>query len=178
MSLSLHSARLACTVSASLILSACASAGEYPSLARRDAERIAGSALPAAPQSLPPELPLPPEAGLVARLESLESRARAADARFRSQRGRADALVSAAGGAQRGTESWSIATVAVSGLESARSEAMIALAELDGLHAAERVARPNEQSGDGLAIAASRERVLDIVAAQDQVITALAAQMR
>lgn len=167
---------LACAVSASLLLSACASPGDYPSLARRDAERIAGSAEPATPEPVAPA-PAAPDAGLLARLEAIEARARTADARLRQQRPRAETLVAAASGAARGSESWSVATVALSGLESARSDAMLALAEVDALHAAERVARPNEQSGDGLAIAASRGRVLEIVAGQDGIIAALAARM-
>lgn len=170
-------APLACALSSVLLLSACAAPGDYPSLARRDAERIAGSAEPATPEPVAPALPASPDAGLLARLEGIEARARAADARLREQRARAESLVAAASGAARGSESWSVATVALSGLESARSDAMLALAELDALHAAERLTSPNEESGDGLAIAASRGRVLEIVAAQDGVIAALAARM-
>ena len=171
-------APLACALCASLLLSACASPGEYPSLARRDAERIGGSAEPATPEPQMPSVPADPDAGLLARLEAIEVRARAADARLRQQHPRAESLVTAASGAAPGSEAWSVATVALSGLESARSDAMLALAEVDGLHAAERVAQPNEQSGDGLAIAALRGRVLEIVTAQDSLIAALAARMR
>ena len=178
MNRSFPAAPLACALSTALLLSACAAPGDYPSLARRDGERIAGSAEPAAPEPVTPAPPATPDARLLARLDAIEARARAADARLREQRPRAESLVAAASGAARGSESWSVATVALSGLESARSDAMLALAEVDALHAAERVAHPNAQSGDGLAITASRARVLEIVAAQDSVIAALAARMR
>lgn len=170
-------AALAFALSAALLLTACASPGDYPSLARRDAERIAGSAEPATPIPATPPPPAAPDAGLLARLEAIEARARAADLRLRQQRPRAELLVAAASGAAPGSESWSVATVALSGLESARSDAMLALADIDALHAVERLAHPNEQSGDGLAIAAARDRVLENVAAQDGVIAALAARM-
>ncbi|HMO67153.1 MAG TPA: hypothetical protein PKE25_00535, partial [Novosphingobium sp.] len=168
-------APLASAVCASLLLTACTAPGDYPSLARRDAERIGSPAQPAPAQ---PARPVAADAAVVARLEAIEARAQAADARLRQQRARAESLVSAARGAAPGSEAWSVATVALSGLESARSDAMLALADVDALHATERLAHPNEQSGDGLAIAASRERVLAIVAAQDAVIAALAARMR
>ena len=171
-------APLGLALCASLLLPACSSPGDYPSLARRDAERIAGSVEPAAPEPRPPVPAAAPDGGLLVRLEGIEARARTADVRLRQQRPRAETLIAAASGAARGSESWSVATVALSGLESARSDAMLALAEVDALHAAERVAHPNEQSGDGLAITASRARVLEIVAAQDSVIAALAARMK
>ena len=109
------------------LLGACAAAGEgYPSLATRDIERTGGvmEVEPAPP-------PAPPAPSTLATLEELEATARAAHADFLAAAPRARALTSAARGAARGSERWSVAQVAIADLESTRSEAMIALADLD-----------------------------------------------
>ena len=165
-------------LSASLLLAACASPGDYPSLARRDAERFPQTAEPVARRPAGP-VPAQSVAGpaLRAQLHGLEERARTAHARFLRERSRAIALVAAGAGAARGSESWSVATIALSGLESARSDTMVALADLDSLLAADRVAHPNEQSGDGYAIAASRENVIALVGEEDRILAGLAARL-
>lgn len=162
---------------ASLLVGACATPGYYPSLARRDAERFPQTAEPVAMPATPAPGQAVPDAALVDRLRTLEQRAQSAHARFLRERGRAATLVAAGAGTGRGSESWSVATVALSSLESARSETMIALADLDSLLAADRVAHPNEQSGDGVAIAASRENVIALVAEEDRVLAGLAARL-
>lgn len=153
-----------------LPLAACASdAGEYPSLARRPAERVSGEAPVVVPTPEPVATPDPLVTG---QLESLVVKARSADAKFHQRESRARALVGAAAGAAIASESWSVATIALSDLESARSDAMVALAELDTMYAATRI-----EAADASAIAAARESVMALVADQDKVIDALFARM-
>ncbi|MFM5885084.1 MAG: hypothetical protein ACKOQ3_07145 [Novosphingobium sp.] len=153
-----------------LALSACArDQGEYPSLARRPAERISGTAPVVTP---PPEAPQPP-AEVTGQLDGLVAKARAADARFRAALPRAQALVGAAAGAAVASESWSVATVALADLESQRSQAMIALADLDALYAAEGIKLANTT-----AIAAARDQVIAIVSAEDDSLNALKGRLR
>lgn len=161
-----------------LLLAACASAGDYPSLARRDAERISATADPVQTDPSVPVALVSPDASLVDRLAHLESQAESAHRRFHDQLGRTEALVGEAHRAEIASESWSVASVALAGLEAARSESMIALAELDGLHAAERVAHYNTESGDGQAITALRDRVMALVAEEDRILADLRGQIR
>lgn len=160
--------RAGATAPVLLLLAACASTGDYPSLSVRDAERAKGSAEPVASPPVPIAQTVPPDASLVERLARLVAQAESAHGRFMGQRASAEVLVGTARDAAVASESWSVATIALAGLESARSDTMIALTELDGLLAADRVAHYNEQSGDGQAIAASREKVLALVAEEDQ----------
>jgi len=122
------------TVAAALALSlsGCASA-DYPSLAIRPAERISGTAQPVTPQPAPPTAPVVPSASVSGRAAQLVAQAQAAHRRFLGRRAETERLVGSARGSTVASEAWSVATIAVSGLESARSDAMIALAELDGL---------------------------------------------
>jgi hypothetical protein len=66
------------------------------------------------------------------------------------------------------SESWSVATVAMADLESARSEAMVVLADLDGLWAAARVAATPAD-----AILEARARVIELVGTEDAVLLTL-----
>lgn len=150
-----------------LALAACAKdAGTYPSLARRPAERVSGTAPVVTPA--PDATPAPPSSELTDRLDRLVAEARSADARFRQNSARTRNLVSAASGAAPGSEGWAVATVAVSDLESQRSQAMIALADLDALYAAETVA-----GSDASAIARARDQVIAMVGEEDAVLNEL-----
>lgn len=147
-----------------LSLAACAGAsGEYPSLERRPMERITATYSPSAPAT-PQPLPQP-SAEITGKLEPLIAKARSADARFREKEGRARSLAGSAAGARIGTESWNIATVAVSELEAARGEAMIALTELDLLYN-DTVLR-GEDAG---AIQAARDTVTALIDQEDKVL--------
>lgn len=153
-----------------VLLSACAKdQGEYPSLARRPAERVSGTAPVVTP---PPPAPQPP-VEVTGQLDGLIAKARAADAKFRDAVPRARSLVSAAAGAAVASESWSVATVALADLESQRSQAMIALADLDALYAAEGI-----KQSDTRAIAAARDAVIAIVAGEDEVLNDLKGRLR
>ncbi len=92
-------------------------------------------------------------------------------------------MVAAGRASAPGSEAWALATVALADLEGARSEAMIALADLDQIYAAEQIggtettgSAPQAASGDGLAIAAARDQVVALVAEEDAVLAALKAR--
>jgi hypothetical protein len=178
-------------ITALVLLSGCAAQGEFPSLAKRPAELaleaapVATAAVPATPERITgsgtPVAPAPGatatdqavSADLATRLRDLNESARAAHERFAAKRPRAATLVGAASGAAVASEAWSVATVAVADLESARSDAMISLGELDRLYAAERI-----DGGDGGAIAAVRDQVTAWVADEDAVLAELGARLK
>lgn len=154
----------ACAV---LVLGACTTSdGPYPSLAKRPGERITASWPPAPPSSGVPPPPLDP--AIVGRLDLLVAQVRGSDARFHAKEGRTRALVAAAGRAPMGSEAWSVATVAVSELEAARAEAMVAMSELDSLYVDART-----QGRDVAQIAAARDQALAIIGQQDRVLESL-----
>lgn len=151
------------------LLGACASNdGKYPSLARRDIERTSG-ALP------PPAEPAPLKplaAGIRARAAELAADVRGAHARFMSRRALTAELVAAARGSAVASETWSVATVALSQLEASRSEALVAVAALDRIHIDERMA-----GSDVAPLEAILAEAKEILAEEDAVIAALGAQL-
>jgi hypothetical protein len=159
-------------------LGACAAAKDYPSLQRRPAERMTGSAPVVSPQK-PPLPPSVPGLELGSRLARLVEQARTAHERFASKRANAERLVAAGGGGEPGSEGWSVATVALSDLESARSDAMLALAELDELYATETIVA--SQTGDKAkttAIAGARDQVIALIGEEDGILAHLRERMR
>lgn len=152
-------------------LGACATPSEeYPSLAIRDAERVSGTLQPAPPA---PYVPPPTPPAVLDRLDQLTGEAASAHQAFLAEAPRARSAVAAARGAQVGAESWSVAQVAVAGLESARSRAMIALADLDRLYVDAAV------GGEELdRIGAARDRVNSQVEEQNATIDGLLGQLR
>jgi hypothetical protein len=161
-----------------LVLAGCAATSDYPSLERRPAERASGTATPVTPEA-PPVAPAPPSPELTSRLAQLVEQARAAHQRFAARRGGAERLVASGGGGAPGSEGWSLATVALSDLESTRSDVMIALAELDQLYGSEAVA--SAETGNRALIepiAAARDQVTALVDEEDRVLAGLRARMR
>ena len=158
-------------LSATLLLSACGDNQGYPSLARRPAERITGTAQPATPA--PAAQPAPPNLAQQSRLAQLVERARNAHAGFMGSRGKADKLSAAARGASVSSEAWIVASVALAELESRRSEAMVSLAEIDSLYARARV-----DGDDGVAIAAARDQITAWVADEDAVLAELRGRLK
>lgn len=112
-------------LTAPLFLAACASTGDFPSLAIRDAERVQGTI------AAPPAPPAPPSPETVMQVDSLMQRVRSGHAAFEGEVAAATRAANAARGAAMGSEAWSVAQVALAVLESKRSEVMIALADLD-----------------------------------------------
>lgn len=155
---------LAATALAFTLAACAADQDAYPSLARRDVERAAS----AEPAPSPPAPAQPAEPGLASRLEQLVDRAGKAHERFSARRGRADQLTASAQGSAIASENWAVASVALADLESTRSEAMIALADLDQLYAAARIG--GTEAG---AIAQARDRVMGWIGEEDRVLAAL-----
>ena len=155
---------LAAALLPTLLLGACArDTGEYPSLARRPAERLTAT-FDAPPAPAVVVLP-PPSSSVTGQISPLVSAAQRADAKFRQREPRARSLVGSSGGARMGSESWAVATIAVSELEVARAEAMLALADLDTLYNDTRV-----RGEDPGAIGAARDTVTGLIERQDQVL--------
>jgi len=154
-------------VPTALLLVGCATdKSQYPSLARRPAERLTASFdTPPAPVEI--VRPAPPTA-VTEKLGGLVNAAEAADAKFGTREARARAVVGSAARAKIGSESWATATIAVAELEAARSEAMLALSDLDMLF--------NEASVSGQeakGIGAARDKVTGLITRQDQVLAEL-----
>ena len=179
----------ALSVTAALLpmLAACAAdTTQYPSLARRPAEKIAdstpapdpsdrvtGGAGVVTPSGLPDPAIETPSPELAARIDQLVRQARTAHNRFAEHRARTAALVSAGQNAAVASEPWAQATVALADLESARSMAMIALADLDQLYTAERI-----DGGQAQSIGVARDQVIGWVGEEDAVLAALRGAMR
>ena len=156
-------AALACACTA-----ACASApGDYPSLAVRDAERVSGTLQPAEPYVPPPASP-----AVLANAASLIEQAAAAYESYRGKLAGARSAVQAARNAGFGSEPWAVASVAIAGLETERSRAMIALADLDRLTVAAAT-----EGGATDELAAAQARVDAMVAEQTADIDGLLAAL-
>lgn len=164
-------ARNACLLAVlALVLGACTKdQTSFPSLARRPAERI--SADPPAPPPPPP--PAAPSAALLEKIEALLDAARSADTRFNAAQDKASSLAKAAAGAEIASEAWSVAVMALSELETRRSQVMIALADLDALYAGAVV-----DGADSQALAAARQAVLELVEREDRVLGELNALLK
>ena len=158
-------------LTAALLVAGCArDTCEYPSLARRPAERLTATFdAPAAPEVF---VSPAPSAAITGQVGPLVSAAQRADAKFRQREPHARSLVGSNSGAKMGSESWAVATIAVSELEVARAEAMLALADLDTLYNDTRV-----RGEDPGAIGAGRDTVTGLIARQDQVLGELRSRL-
>ena len=160
-----------------IALSACSTTGgdgRYPSLAIRDVERAKGQFEPVDSTKL--EVP-PVDTGLTGpldvRLAALTNQAQQAHAGFMNSLPRARQLVAAAAGSTAGSDSWAAAQVALSALDSARSDAAIALGDLDILLIA-----ATTEAEESAAIDAARNQVITLVAEEDGVLASLRARIR
>jgi hypothetical protein len=156
-----------------LPLAACA-AGErpYPSLERRPAERGYGSGQPVSSPAAPPVATVP-SGDLTARLSALRSQALTAHQAFGAMQPAAARKVAAAQGAAVASENWSVAQVALAQLESARSNAMIALADLDSLLVAATRSNADAPTPDLAAVEQVRSEVTGWIGAEDEALAAL-----
>lgn len=167
-------ARLLLPVFCALTLSACAGSGDaYPSLAIRDVERAQGQfePIPVDPIDVP-EIPVNYEGSLEARLTTLLESARAAHARFLRSEAVARRTVAGAGRAAVGSDNWGATQVALSDLESIRSDTAVALADLDILHIAASVAAEDRGQID-----AARDSVIALVEQEDAALAELRARV-
>lgn len=163
-------------LAAAVLLQGCAASTEFPSLAVRDVERVAGSGTPAAGST--DSIPVLPPAGanLTTRLAGLVEVARKAHASFQAKQPAAQRAVAGAGPAR--SDAWTSAEVALSDLQTSRSGALTALAELDQLYVDERAAHPEQVSPAATAIAAARDQVDGWVASETAVIERLGSRLR
>lgn len=146
------------TLAIPLLLGGCASQGDFPSLARRDAERVSGSAEPVLP-SVEPMIEGEPSPELETRLAQLVEQARTAHETFIDRRDDAARVITKNADATPADDGWKDAQMALASLETARNDGMIALAELDRLYAEERIAHPEGMTSDADAIYLAREEV-------------------
>ncbi|MEO6153317.1 MAG: hypothetical protein ABIT09_13440 [Croceibacterium sp.] len=152
-----------------VLLAACKSdGGTYPSLAIRPAERATGTLIPVTPYVPPPTPP-----AVATSLGQLESAVTSAHAAFQREVPAARSAVNAARGSALGSEAWSVAQVSIAGLESTRSRAMIALADLDRIYAAAAT-----EGGELTRIAATRDTAVAQVGEEDATITGLLGALR
>jgi hypothetical protein len=178
--MALLSTRTAAPVMLLLALSACnADRSRFPSLATRPAERAYGTGQPVTPTDvLPLTAQVPASASLAARVSALRKTARAAHARFGEQQGEAARLVAAARGSTPGTDAWARATVALAALTSARSEGMVALADLDRLLIAATEQAATGSDADLAAVSPAHSEVEALLKDEDQTVTALSEAIR
>jgi hypothetical protein len=166
----------AIALSLGLAVNGCASVdGKYPSLALRDAERANGQFEPVAPVAGldVPQVQLDFDGTLEEYLSQLQSRARAANARFSSASSATRAQVRAARGASLESNAWGVAQIGLASLDTHRSETGIILADLDTLFVAAKV-----QNEDTAAIVAVREETLALIERQDALLSTLRGQLR
>ena len=146
----------------------------YPSLAIRPGERVSGTADPVPAPASPPAT-----AATGSQTARLRAQARAAHTRFGERRASATTLSAAARGAAVGSEAWSVAQIALASLEAARSEAMIALADLDSLYVTAKIdAVATQGSGDVDAIGGVRDDVIAMIGEEDTTLAALRGRLR
>ncbi len=152
-----------------LLVTACASTGDFPSLAVRDSERVTGTLeAPPAPTYTPPPL----STATVTTLGELAERVRSAHQRFLAEAATARATVARGAGSSAGTDTWSDAQVAIAGLQAIRSDAMIALADIDRIHVDTHVV-----GGDAAWTEQVRTEASALVAEEDRLIGALLGQL-
>jgi hypothetical protein len=163
-------------LAAAVLLQGCAASSDYPSLAVRPVERVEGSGTPATDTAdAIPTLP-PASADLTARLSGLVDVARKAHTSFEAKQSATERAVAASGA--RESDSWTSAEVALSDLQTSRSAALTALAELDQLYVDERAAHPEQVSPIAATIATARDQVDGWVSAETVVISRLGSRLR
>lgn len=156
---------LAC-LPTTLLLAGCATPStEFPSLAIRDSERVSGTMdVPGTPVTAP--APLAP--ATLAQLDALLATVRTSHVAFTAATPATERAVSNAAGSALGSDAWSAAQVAVAGLQSSRSAAIISLAELDRLYVDASTA------GDAIErVTAAKAEADRLVAEEDAVIARL-----
>lgn len=154
-----------------LLMAGCASSSDrYPSLAVREVERVSGTFTPvdSGPQVLSPA-PAPEDQA--ARLQSLISQAESVHREFLAATPRARLLVGQVDNTSPDSNAWAEAQIALGDLESKRSQAALALGDLDLLYAAASTGFVDRTDIDE-----ARERVIGWIAEEDAVLAGLRAE--
>lgn len=162
------------TLGTALLIGGCADRGQYPSLARRPAEtayRVPTGTATA------PTAPAVMSEGMAARLAGLRDKAAKAHATFEAARGSATRAVGSARGASKGSESWSVASVELARLESARAQAGLPLAELDRIETEASNRAVDGSDADLKAVLEARREVEALVQSETKVIDSLLGQL-
>jgi hypothetical protein len=147
-------------------------ASRYPSLARRPAERMSGTALPAPAASEPADTASEaPSADVASRTAQLLEEGRGSQRGFAAEQAAAERAVAAAGAA--GSDNWARASIALARLQTAHDAAVQALAQLDQLEVADRTDAAGAITPNSAAIVGARDEVAAIVDAQAAVIARL-----
>jgi len=162
------------TLGIATLLGGCADRAKFPSLARRPAEDVYRTARATPP---PPPSPAVMSDGMAKRLADLTAQAHKAHSMFETARPAATRAVSAARGAAKGTENWSVASLAVAQLESARAQAGLPLAELDRLETEANNRAVQGSDADLKAVLAARQEVETLVTGETSVIDSLLSQL-
>ncbi len=152
-----------------LLLQACSTRDGYPSLAIRDSERVSMSMATPDGGGFTPA-PMPP--ATIENLDQLVASARAANERFLAATGEVEASVGRAAGAVVGSEEWAVAQVEIAGLESLRSDTMLALAGIDQVFVGSVIDGEEFEAAER-----ARDGVSRLVAEQDRIIAALLATL-
>ena len=119
-----------------------------------------------------------PSADVTTRVAQLVKQAHTAHQRFAQKRSGTERLIAAAKGAAVASESWSVASVALADLNSARSDALVALCELDGIYAAEAIkAAETGSMGNADAAAVAHQEVSALVSEEDGILAHLRARL-
>jgi len=162
-----------------VLASGCTGARDrFPSLAVRPSERAFGSAQPVDAAPTPTmTAPVPASASVVERVGALKSQAADAQRAFIAARPAAARLAGAARGSSPGGEAWSIAQVALAKLDSARSQGMIAMADLDRMLVVAAQAAVDGSDADLKVVEAAHGEVSGALADDDAVIAELRAQI-
>ncbi|UVO49115.1 hypothetical protein M0208_00725 [Sphingomonas sp. SUN019] len=134
-----------------ILIAACASPGEYPSLLPRGAER-AGFEEPAPP----PPVAAAPDPALDARIATVRQKSTDAAGRFDAAATKAGQTVRAARGAAAGSDAWLDAQTALAGLDVLRAETLEELTDLEQLASERALALTAEYPALNAAIAAAR----------------------
>lgn len=156
-------------------LDAPAAARDYPSLARRPIEsRDRGEVTASGPVE-----PAPADPALVAEVATLSQKAAAGDAAFQTKLADGRTAVAQADGADPVSESWVVAQVAISALDSARYDSVAALASLDTLHVERMNAADSARvAADMATVDPTRADVLAMVDRQNDALDALRNTLR
>ena len=155
--------RIAFATGAALCASACAQTGtQYPSLDIRDAERAAGT-LPVDAAASQVAAPSPLPVAAQERTQVLIARAKQAHAAFLQQLPRTRSAATSASGAGPESNAWARAQVSLADLRSHRSDAAIALGDLDLMFVDATLSFTQRE-----AVAAARDEAAAMVAEQDR----------
>ena len=158
-----------------IALAGCASpGGSYPSLAIRDVERAQGQFESPPPQPVEvPQIPTDTSGAMGERLNALDSLATSSHQDFTRKVTAATRAARVGANAAIASDAWAAAQVAVSDLDSARSNTAITLGDLDSLMVARAVV-----GEDLTAIELVRQKVIGMVEEEDRTLAQLRAKIR